>query len=115
MNRSVLFIAVLCGVLYGALSVQLAQAEELPTFQVVAKNGHFEPTKMEVPAGKRIKIVVKNEGPGPEEFESADLRIEKVIAAGASSFVVINNLKPGTYRFIGEFHAETAKLDVIAK
>ncbi len=101
--------------LCSALVPLTVRAEELPTFSVVAKNGRFTPAQLAVPAGKRIKIVIKNEGPGPEEFESADLRIEKVIAAGASSFVVINNLKPGTYHFIGEFHAETAKLEVIAK
>ena len=31
------------------------------------------------------------------EFESKDLKQEKVLAAGAKSSVVINALKPGTY------------------
>jgi len=91
------------------------QAGELPTFHVVAKGGRLSPERIEVPAGKRIKLIIKNEGPGPIEFESLNPRIEKVLAAGGSSFVVLPPLKPGTYTFIDEFHAETGSMQLIAK
>lgn len=92
-----------------------AQASELPTFDIVAKGGRLSPERIEVPAGKRIKIVIRNEGPGPIEFESSSLRIEKVLAAGGASFVVLPPLKPGTYAFIDEFHPETGSMQLIAR
>lgn len=92
-----------------------AQASELPTYEVVAKGGRLSPERIEVPAGKRIKLVVKNEGPGPIEFENLDLRVEKVLAPGATSFVVTPPLRPGTHTFIDEFHPDTGKMQLIAK
>lgn len=92
-----------------------AQAAELPTFHVVAKGGRLSPERIEVPAGRRIKITIKNEGPGPIEFESLNPRIEKVLAPGGTSFVVLPPLKPGTYTFIDEFHADTGTMQLIAK
>lgn len=90
-------------------------AEELPVFQLVAKGGRFNPTVIEVPAGKRFKIEITNEGPGAIEFESKDLKQEKVLAPGAKSFVVINSLKPGIYKFVDEYHEATAQGTIVAK
>ena len=90
-------------------------AEELPSFLIIVKDGHFTPTRLDVPADRKIKLLLRNDGSGPEEFESTDLRIEKVLAPGASSFVVIHKLKPGTYRFVGEFHPATAECWITAK
>jgi hypothetical protein len=67
------------------------------------------------PGRKKIKLTIRNEGPGPIEFENLDLRVEKVLAPGASSFLVIHPLKPGSYRFIDEFHAATGTMELIAK
>lgn len=92
-----------------------AQSSDLPTFEIVAKNGRLMPERLDVPAGRKIKLAIRNEGPGPIEFENLDLRVEKVLAPGASSFLVIHPLKPGSYRFIDEFHADTGKMDLIAK
>ena len=92
-----------------------AQSAELPTFEIVAKNGRLLPERLEVPAGRKIKLAIRNEGPGPIEFENLDLRVEKVLAPGASSFLVIHPLKPGSYRFIDEFHAATGAMQLIAK
>ena len=92
-----------------------AAAEELPTFSVVIKAGRISPARLEVPAGRKIKLTIKNEGPGPSEFENLDLRVEKVLGPGGSSFVVIHSLKPGTYRFFDEFHPNTSEMLLIAK
>lgn len=92
-----------------------AAAGDLATFEVVAKDGRLIPGRLEVPAGKKFRIVVKNEGRGPAEFESAELRVEKVLAPGAGSFVVIHPLKAGTYRFFDEFHPATSEMLLIAK
>jgi plastocyanin len=92
-----------------------AQAQELPTYQVVAKDGRFSPERIEVPAGKRIKLTIRNEGSGPIEFENLDLRVEKVLAPGGTSFVVTPPLKPGAHTFIDEFHPESGSVLLIAK
>ena len=48
---------------------------------------------IEVPANTRFKIEIENEGSDPVEFESTELHIEKVLAGGAKSYVVINGLQ----------------------
>lgn len=108
--KTVLLFPLLCIGLAGAV-----QAGELPTFQVTAKDGKLIPARLEVPASTRIKITIRNEGPGPIEFESMELRVEKVLSPGASSFVVLHPLKPGTYRFFDEFHPDTGECLVVAK
>ena len=90
-------------------------AEELLVLKLSATDGKFEPLKLEVPAGKRFKIEISNDGKGPMEFESKDLKQEKVLAAGAKSSVVINALKPGTYVFFDEYHPEAPKGQIVAK
>lgn len=92
-----------------------SRAQELPTFEVVAKEGRLFPERLEVPIGQRIKLVVKNQGKSPIEFENLAMRIEKVLAPGATSFVVLPKLKPGEYEFNDEFHMDTGKMIVVAK
>lgn len=103
-----------------ALAVLLAQppaalAEDMPTFQLTAKNGYFYPETIEAPAGKKFRIAIKNEGPGPEEFESIELRKETVLAPGVTRTLVFAPMKPGTYKFFGEFHLDTAKGQIVVK
>ncbi len=92
-----------------------ASAAETATYPVVVRDGRIEPARLEVPAGVKIKLTIRNEGPGPCEFENLDLRVEKVLAPGASSFVVLHPLRPGSYRFFDEFHPETSEMVLIAK
>ena len=97
-----------------SFAITAAHAQDVVTVSLVAKDGKFEPSTLEVPAGKRIKIEVSNEGKKPIEFESKALKFEKVLAPGARSSVVVNPLKPGEYGFFDEFHPE-AKGKVVAK
>lgn len=90
-------------------------ADDLPTFTLVMRAGRFVPETIEVPANTKFRLLLKNEGPGAEEFESVEMRKEKVLAPGASSFLIFQPLKPGAYKFFGEFHPETAQGRVIAK
>ena len=98
-----------------ALVPLAAAADEIALFKLVAKDGRFEPANLEVPAGRRIKIEITNEGPTPIEFESLPLKQEKVLAPGARSSVVINPLKPGEYPFFDEFHPDTSRGKIVAK
>jgi len=92
-----------------------SHAQELPTFEVIAREGKLFPVRLEVPTGTRVKLIVKNEGKRPIEFENLAMRVEKVLAPGATSFVVLPKLKPGEYEFIDEFHMDTGKMWVVAK
>jgi hypothetical protein len=92
-----------------------ADAQELPTFSISARDGRLSPERLEVPAGQRIKLVLTNQGKSPIEFENLDMRVEKVLAPGAVSFVVLPRLKPGEYEFVDEFHASTGRMRVVAK
>ena len=92
-----------------------ARAQDMPSVNLVIRAGRFVPTTMEVPANIKFRLLIKNEGPGAEEFESVELRKEKVLAPGASSFLIFQPLKPGTYKFFGDFHPDTAQGQMVAK
>nr|WP_288119651.1 cupredoxin domain-containing protein [Thiomonas sp.] len=92
-----------------------AGATDLLTYTVVAKEGRLTPDTLNVPAGVRFKIVVRNQGRDAIEFESLQLRKEKVLAPGAESFVVIAPLKPGEYDFFDEFHPGTGRGRIVVK
>ena len=91
-----------------------AEAAE-STFALVIKDHKFQPTEIEIPAGQKIALVVKNDDPTPEEFESTELRREKVVAGGQQITVYIGPLKPGRYEFFGDFNPATARGHIVAK
>src|SRR6478736_4055382 len=97
-----------------ALLAGIAQAADLPTFKLEMNDGKLNPERIEVPAGQRIKIEVHNIGKGAAEFESIQLRKEKVLAPGADSFVVIAPLSPGECKFFDDFH-QSAQGVIVAK
>lgn len=91
-----------------------AQTAPLPLWTITVRDGVFTPRRLEVPAGQRIKLVLKNEGPGPLEFENAELHVEKILNAGAESFVVIK-LPVGEHLFVDEFNIATGELLIVAQ
>ena len=101
--------------LLAALVLAPAHGQELPSFQLTIRAGRFYPDTVEVPANTKFRLLIRNEGPGPEEFESNELRKEKVLAPGASSFLIFQPLRPGSYPFYSEFHPDTAQGRLVAK
>lgn len=92
-----------------------AQQAALPAFEIVVRDGVFDPPRLEVPAGTRVKLSLVNEGPGPLEFENDEMHIEKILGPGGRSFVVLPKLAPGEYGFVDEFNPITGELVIIAK
>ena len=84
-------------------------------YRLTIKEHRFDPEVLEVPAGKPFSLVVKNLDKTAEEFESHDLKREKVIPGGGEITLRIGALKPGTYVFFGEFNPKTAQGKLIAK
>jgi cupredoxin-like protein len=105
------------GLLLGAAFVAAlpagAQApQEIPL--VIEKN-RFQPDVIKVKAGAPFVLVITNKDKGPEEFESKDLRIEKIIPGGKTVRLKMPALKAGKYPFVGEYHSETAKATIVAE
>ena len=86
-----------------------------PEIPLVIKDHRFEPATVKVPANTKVMLMVENRDPTPEEFESHDLHREKVIAGGKTAKIAVGPLKPGTYKFVGEFHEDTAQGAVVVE
>lgn len=97
------------------IAASLPVSAGLPSYDLELHDGTLIPANIHVPAGERFKLVIRNTGNGPVEFESQRLRQEKVLGPGAESFVVIHPLKPGEYGFFDEFHLPDAKGLIIAE
>lgn len=97
-----------------ALSLSNAAAAE-NAFTLTIRDHRFEPAELRVPANQAATLTVKNLDATPEEFESKSLRIEKVIPGNSEATFTLRPLKPGRYKFEGEFHDDTAKGEVIAE
>jgi plastocyanin len=97
------------------LLVAAAVASALDEIPVTIENNRFSPDEIKVKAGAAFVLVVTNKDKAPEEFESKELRIEKVVPAGKTLKINVRALKPGTYPFIGEYHQQTAKGRIVAE
>jgi hypothetical protein len=83
--------------------------ENILEIEISIKNHKFEPSIIEVPQKQKIKLIIFNHDATVEEFDSIDLKREKIIPAGGRAHIILSPLKPGRYEFIGEFHSDTAK------
>ena len=88
---------------------------ETPTYEIKIKDHLFMPSKLEIPAGKKVKLLILNEDATPEEFESYELNREKVIMGRRKGIIFIGPLKAGVYPFFGEFNPQTAQGVIEAK
>ena len=86
-----------------------------PEFIIEIKDHKFNPETTEIPADTKVKLIVKNLDPTPEEFESHELNREKIIRGNSQGIVFIGPLEPGTYPFFGEFNEDSAQGKIIVK
>lgn len=84
-------------------------------YKIVISKHVFEPAELTIPSGKKIKLTVENKDDTPEEFDSHDLHREKIIPGKGMATINIGPLKPGRYKFEGEFHDKTAQGVIIAQ
>ena len=92
-----------------------AFAADEPEVTLTLRNHRFTPSEVRVPAKVKVKLVVDNQDPSPEEFDSHALNREKVIPGKSKATIYIGPLAPGRYAFMGEFNASTAQGVVIAE
>lgn len=86
-----------------------------PIFEIEILNHLFQPDTLTIPANTKVKLIVYNRDPTPEEFESFELNREKVIMGGRKAIIFIGPLPPGDYPFFGEFNPQTALGKIIVK
>jgi plastocyanin len=105
----------LAAVLAFTVLAPLAWAQDPPEVALTIESNRFRPEEVKVKAGVPFVLVIANKDSGPEEFESKDLRIEKIIPGGKTVRLKMPALKPGAYRFFGEYHPKTAQGRIVAE
>lgn len=109
------FAAILFGPLFLTTGAAIAWAEEEPVFTIEFNDGTVSPLRIEVPANRRFQLQLRNNGVTPAEFESSELRKEKVLAPKSTSILVFRTLDPGEYPFFDDFHPDAPKAVLVAK
>jgi len=72
-------------------------------------SGHkFMPAEISVPANQKFQIKVTNRDDSPAEFESHDLKVEKIVVPGGTITVTAGPLKPGKYQFFDDYNPDAA-------
>jgi plastocyanin len=111
-KRYVTLVAMLAVALGTAAAAVAADPADIP---IVIEKNRFQPDVIKVKAGAPFVLVITNKDKGPEEFDMAQPRIEKVIPGGKTVRLKMPALKPGKYPFVGEYHSETAKATIVAE
>lgn len=86
-----------------------------PEYLIQIKDHKFQPEKLEIKAGSDFVLVIENLDKTLEEFESDDLKKEKLVRAGKKISIPVSGLKAGEYKFYGDFHQKTAQGKIIVK
>ncbi|QPT39210.1 Uncharacterised protein [Oligella ureolytica] len=115
MRKNAFLLVALFTSFFLSFQAAVAKDKEKHTIQLQMKDGDLIPLVLEAPANTIIRIEVSNIGSGPAEFESLQLRKEKVLAPGVTSVVVIPPKKPGEYDFFDDFHLDKPKGKLIIK
>ena len=85
-----------------------------PPYVLALRNRQWEPPILEVPADQKIELQITNTGTTAAEFESTDLRREKLLPPGQKVVVFIGPLRPGTYEYFDDFN-RAARGRIIAR
>lgn len=81
-------------------------ADTLPTYQLTLEDHSFLPSHLDVPANTRFLIEVTNRDGTTAEFESTDMKFEKVVIGQGHVTAHAGPLPPGTYKFFDDYHPE---------
>ena len=103
-----------CALLALAASTAMA-ADEAVTLKITAKDGQFTPNLLQAPPGKPLRLEVSNASNRAVEFESSDLRKERVIPAGGQTVIEVVALHPGQYGFYDDFNPAGGKGVLLVK
>lgn len=92
-----------------------AQASEKPMLNLTIEQHIFTPAILTIPAHTPFTLKIENRDRTPEEFESHELKREKIIPGGTTGMVNFGSLEPGTYKFFGDFNQKTAQGTIVVQ
>ena len=95
-----------------ALIPAAARADD---YTFTLKDHKFSPQQLDIPAGQKVKVTIKNLDATPAEFESYDLNREKVVGANGTVTVFVGPLEAGTYNVFDDFHHDTTTATIKAQ
>ena len=93
--------------------ISCGEEENLKEYVVVLKNHNFNPAVLSVNSGEKFKLIIDNQDATAEEFESHDLKREKIIKGNTKSVVFIGKLTAGEYKYFGEFNEDEAQGKIV--
>ena len=105
----IIFLSVACN------AVLVSAADTPPELALTLDQHRFSPEELRVKANTPFILVITNKDKEDEEFEISSLRIEQIVSGGKTLQVKMPALKPGTYKFVGEFHEKTAQGRIVAE
>ena len=89
------------------LAVATAALADDPSYSIALKNNRFIPSEVQIPAGVKVRLILRNDNPTVSEFESTQFHREKVVTPGQEIVVFVGPLDPGSYEFFDDFNPET--------
>jgi uncharacterized protein (DUF2141 family) len=98
----ILPVAAALALVAGFASASAAQ----PEIPLTIEKNQFQPAEVKVKANTPFVLVITNKNSKAAEFESKDLRVEKVVPAGKTVNVRIRALKPGSYGFFDHYNEQ---------
>lgn len=98
-----------------AVALPCAASDAMPEYTLVIRNHAYQPATLQVPAGTKFKLLVRNEDSTPSEFESNDFNREQIVLPGSTSTVYVGPLDKGRYAFFDDFHRATGNGVLVAE
>lgn len=89
-----------------SMSAGTGEAAEQPRLSLILQNHRFIPDHLTAPTGQRFLIELTNQDDVVAEFESYDMKFEKIVAGGGTVTVHAGPLHPGTYKFFDDYHPQ---------
>ncbi|MGE3873888.1 MAG: cupredoxin domain-containing protein [Parvibaculaceae bacterium] len=109
-------LALVAGALSSLVVASLAvEAKDPMTYEMTLKGQTFTPAELKVPAGEPFIIKLKNENDAPAEFESKEMKFEKIVAGHSEILARVKALPGGEFEFYDEYHEDTARGTVVSE
>ncbi|WP_367375381.1 cupredoxin domain-containing protein [Pseudomonas lini] len=93
---------------------QLPLSDSAPVTLAI-ENHQFTPSTFSVPAGQRFRLQLTSHDDSVDEFESYDMKFEKIVVPGDTITVFFGPLHPGTYSFFDDYHPDQARGTVVVE
>lgn len=115
MRKFLFFLVFANWVLTLILPGRIMAAPTTNEYVITIQDHSFSPVELKIPANQKVKLRIENHDHTPEEFESYELKREKVVTGHGTITLYIGPLKPGAYKYFGEFNPKTAQGIIIAE